>query len=195
MASNPVLNPGALGLGGFALTTFLLNVINAGLLDAESLGIVLGMGIFYGGLCQIIAGMWDFYRGDNFGGTAFTSFGAFWMGLAMLMMLDLWEPIPAAGKAVFLGAWGFFTLYMTIGTLRIGKAVTLVFASLTVLFFLLAFGQFDTTIHIIGGYEGIFVAFAAWYVSMALIINEKFGREVLPVGAYIAKKSSRKSKN
>jgi hypothetical protein len=109
------------------------------------------------------------------------------------MLLDMWDPIPLAGKAVFLGAWGFFTLYMTIGALRISKGVTVVFASLTLLFFLLALGQFDHTIHTIAGYEGLFTAFAAWYVSMALIINEKFGREVIPVGVYgAAKKKTRK---
>jgi len=184
MADNPIGNPGALGLAGFALTTFLLNVINAGLLGADSLGMVLGMGIFYGGLCQLAAGMWDFRRGDTFGATAFSSYGAFWMGLALTMILGLWAPVPAAGKAVFLGAWGFFTLYMMFGALRISRAVTLVFASLTILFFLLAAGQFDATVHTIAGYEGLFTAFTAWYASMAIVLNEKYGRDVLPVGAY-----------
>ena len=191
MRDKPVVNPGALGLASFALTTFLLSVINTGLLDSASLGIVVGMGIFYGGMCQIIAGMWDFYRGDNFGGTAFLSYGALWLGLALLMLLGQWEPIPAAGKAVFLGSWGFFTLYMTIGALRISRAVTVVFAALTLLFFLLAIGQFNPIIHTIAGYEGLFTAFTAWYASMAIILNEKYGREIVPVGIYgAAKKKS-----
>jgi len=178
-------NPAALGLGGFALTTFILNVVNAGLIPAESLGMVLPMGLFYGGLAQFCAGMWEIRRGDTFGGTAFSSFGAFWMGLATMVIFEkagIFQAVPPGGMAVFLIAWGIFTGYMMFGSFKISKGVATVFVTLTILFFLLAIGEFVPVVHTIAGWEGILCAFSAWYVSLAIVLEATWGRPVLPVG-------------
>ncbi len=178
-------NPAALGLGGFALTTFILNMVNAGIIPAESLGMVFPMGFFYGGLAQFAAGMWEFKRGDIFGGTCFTSFGAFWIGLALMILLETTGAIPKvppAGMAVFLIAWGIFTAYATVGALRISWGVTTVFVTLTILFFLLAAGEFNPLIKTIAGYEGIFCALTAWYCSAGILINTIYKREIVPLG-------------
>ena len=178
-------NPAALGLGGFALTTFILNIVNAGLIPPESLGMVLPMGLFYGGLAQFLAGMWEVRAGNTFGATAFSSYGAFWMGLATMVILEkagIFPPVPPEGMAVFLIAWGIFTGYMTLGALRISKGVTVVFVTLTILFFLLAIGEFVPLVHRIAGWEGIFCALSAWYVSLAVVLEATYGRPVLPVG-------------
>ena len=180
-----IANPGALGLACFALTTFLLNLVNAEIIPAESLGIVLPMGLFYGGLVQVLAGMWDIKRGDIFGGTCFSSFGAFWIGLATMIILEgqgILPPIPPTGMAALLIAWGLFTLYATVATFKLSRALVVVFVSLVALFFLLAAGQFNHTVHVVGGYVGLFCALVAWYTSAAILINTVFKREVLPLG-------------
>lgn len=178
-------NPAALGLGGFALTTFILNIVNAGLIPPESLGMVLPMGLFYGGLAQFLAGMWEVRAGNTFGATAFSSYGAFWMGFALMVILEkvgVFAPIPKEGLAVFLIAWGIFTGYMTFGALKVSKAVTVVFVTLTILFFLLAIGVFVPVVHQIAGFEGIFCALSAWYASLAVVLEATWGRPVLPTG-------------
>jgi len=178
-------NPAALGLGGFAMTTFILNIVNAGLIPAESLGMVLPMGLFYGGLAQFCAGMWEVRRGDTFGATAFSSFGAFWMGLATMVIFEwtgIFPAVPQAGMAVFLIAWGIFTGYMMFGSFRVSKGVATVFVTLTILFFLLAVGEFVPVVHTIAGWEGIFCALSAWYVAAAVVLEATYGRPVLPVG-------------
>lgn len=178
-------NPGALGLGGFALTTFILSVMNTGIIPAESLGMVLPMGFFYGGLAQFAAGMWDFKRGDIFGGTCFSSFGAFWIGLAFMILLETMGVMPKvspAGMAIFLIAWGIFTAYATIGALRISLGVTTVFVTLTLLFFLLAAGEFNPLIKTIAGYVGIFCVLTAWYCSAGILINTIYKREIVSLG-------------
>jgi len=179
------VNPAALGLGGFALTTFILNVVNAGLISADNLGMVLPVGIFYGGLAQFCAGMWEFKRGDTFGATCFASFGAFWMGIAVMVILEntgVISPVPREGMAVLFIAWGIFTAYATIASLKVNKAVTSIFVTLVILFFLLAAGEWNDTVHKIAGYEGILCALIAWYTSAAVLINTLFGRDVLPLG-------------
>jgi len=180
-------NPGALGLGGFALSTFILNVVNAGLVDAATVGIVMPVAMFYGGLAQFMAGMWDMRRGDTFGATCFSSFGAFWMGLAAFFFFRLagvqaFVDVSPAGIAVVLIAWGIFTGYATIASLRLPKAVTWVFVTLTILFFLLAIGEFSPIVHKIAGYEGILCALIAWYASAGILINTVHGRTILPLG-------------
>ena len=180
-------NPAALGLGGFAFTTFVLNVVNAGLLTRESLGMVLPMGLFYGGLAQFMAGMWDIRRGDVFGGTCFSSFGAFWMGLGVMVILEMngiIAPVPRAGLAVFLLSWGFFTAYATIASLKTSKGVAAIFVALTILFLLLAWGEYNPTVKKIAGYEGMLTALIAWYCSAAVLINSTWGREILPLGHF-----------
>lgn len=180
-------NPGALGLGGFALSTFILNIVNAGLVDSQTIGIVMPVAMFYGGLAQFMAGMWEMRRGDTFGATCFSSFAAFWMGLATFFFLKLagvraFVAVPPAGIAVVLVAWGIFTAYATVASMKLPKAVTWVFITLTLLFFLLAIGQFSPIVHRIAGYEGILCSLIAWYASAGILINSTHNRTVLPLG-------------
>jgi len=186
MADLKQANPGALGLGGFALTTFLLNVVNSGLISGDNLGMILPIGIFYGGLAQFCAGMWEFRRGDTFGATCFSSFGAFWLAIALLIILENTGVIPAVpreGMAVLFIAWGIFTAYAAVASLKVNRAVTAIFVTLIILFFLLAAGEWNATVHKVAGYEGILCALIAWYTSAAILINTLFGRDVLPLGA------------
>jgi len=185
MSDNKLANPAALGLGGFAMTTFLLNFVNAGIVDANSLGMVLPVGLFYGGLAQFCAGMWDMKRGDIFGATCFSSFGAFWIALATMIILQKADLLPAvapAGMALFLVGWGIFTAYATVASLKTSWGVVSVFVTLTILFFLLAWGEYSHTVKVIAGYEGILCALIAWYCSAAVLINTVSGRDVLPLG-------------
>ncbi len=180
-------NPGALGLGGFALSTFILNIVNAGLVDAATLGLVMPIAMFYGGLAQFLAGMWEVRRGDTFGATCFSSFGAFWMGLAAFFFFRLagvqaFVDVPPAGIAVVLIAWGIFTGYATVASLKLPWAVTWVFITLTILFFLLAIGEFIPIVHRVAGYEGILCSLIAWYASAGILINTVHGRTILPLG-------------
>ena len=178
-------NPAPLGLAGFGLTTFILNFVNAGLVPKDSIGMVLPVGLFYGGLAQFLAGMWEMKKNNTFGFTAFSSFGAFWMAFAVMVILkdtEVIEPVPKNGLTVVLCAGGLFTGYMTIGTLKISRALQVVFATLTILFFLLAWGEHNETVMKIAGWEGIFCAASALYASAAQVINETWGRYVLPLG-------------
>ncbi|MCD6135725.1 acetate uptake transporter [Candidatus Bipolaricaulota bacterium] len=187
-ANKPALaNVGALGLGGFALSTFILNIVNAGWVDASAIGIVMPVAMLYGGLAQFMAGMWDVRRGDIFGATCFTSFGAFWMGLALFFFMKfagvpVIADVSASGVAIVLIAWGIFTFYATIASLKLPKAVTWVFITLTILFFLLAIGEFVPIVHTIAGYEGVLCALIAWYTSAGILINTVHGKTVLPLG-------------
>jgi succinate-acetate transporter protein len=185
--SSELAHVGALGLGGFALSTFVLNVVNAGLVDGATLGIVMPVAMFYGGIAQFAAGMWDVRRGDTFGATCFSSFGAFWMGLAAFFFLRLagvqaFVDVPPAGIAVVLVAWGVFTGYATVASLKLPRAITWIFITLTILFFLLAVGEFVPIVHTIAGYEGIVCALIAWYASAGTLINRVHGRTILPLG-------------
>lgn len=185
MESQKTVNPAPLGLAAFGLTTVLLNLVNAEILSGASIGMVLPMGIFFGGLCQLIAGGWEVKSGNTFGATAFSAFGGFWLAFAsMVLMIDngILAPVPKAGLAAFLAGWGIFTFYMTIPTIKIAKAQFVVFATLTILFFLLAIGEYVESVHILAGYEGLLCGASALYLSAALIINETFEREVLPIG-------------
>jgi succinate-acetate transporter protein len=183
--SEKLANPAPLGLAGFGLTTLLLNTVNAEIISSEGIGMVLPVGLFYGGLAQFLAGMWEAKKNNTFGFTAFSSFGAFWMALGVLIILErtgVVEPVPVSGMTVFLVAWGLFTAYMTIGTLRLSVALQVVFTTLTILFFLLAIGEHNETVKQIAGYEGLLCAGSALYASAALVINETWGREMLPLG-------------
>jgi succinate-acetate transporter protein len=181
--SEKIANPGALGLGAFALTTFLLSVINAGIIAPANMGVVLPMAFFYGGLAQVLAGMWEFKCGNIFGATCFTSFGSFWLGLALMIVLEtagLIAAVPPAGLALFLVAWGLFTLYATFAATKAPKGLLILFIALTITFFLLAAGEFSTGFKLAGGYLGILVALIAWYDSAAMLINDMSERKVLP---------------
>jgi succinate-acetate transporter protein len=179
-------DPGPLGLAGFAMTTFVLSMFNANLVSPAGEPVVLGLALAYGGLAQLLAGMWEFRTGNTFGAVAFTSFGAFW--ISFWALVTFFEPnIPAAhaGDAVglYLIGWGIFTAYMFVASLRTTAAVATVFGLLMVTFFLLGIGQAGDHTDIIkaGGWFGLATAAAAWYASFAAVANSTFGHTVLPV--------------
>ncbi|MFM0237392.1 acetate uptake transporter [Paraburkholderia phytofirmans] len=177
-------NPASLGLAGFALTTWLLSMINAGWFNGESMGMVLAVAFAYGGTAQMIAGLMEIPRGNAFGATAFLSYGAFWWSLA-LFVLFLHGNVPAAFIGWYLFLWGMFTLYMWVATWRAARALQLVFLSLWLTFFVLAASEWTglAWLRHAGGYLGLVTALLAFYLSAAEIINETHGRVVLPVGA------------
>ena len=179
-----VANPGPLGLLGFGMTTVLLNLHNAGLLPLSI--VIVAMGIALGGLAQIIAGIRELCQGNTFAGTAFTAYGLFWWSL-VLIWVNPFEGINAATKTdmgYYLLLWGIFTAFMFVGTLKHNKATQVVFGSLTVLFMLLALGDFtgNHTITTIAGFEGIFCGLSAIYNAAAQILNAEYGKTILPVG-------------
>jgi len=179
-------DPGPLGLAAFALTTFVLSMFNSGLVGEGGEPVVLGVALAYGGLAQLLAGMWEFRTGNTFGAVAFTSFGAFWLSFWALVVFYAGDiPEADAGHAIglYLIAWGIFTLYMFIASLRTTGAVALVFALLTITFFLLGIGDAGAHENVTkaGGYFGLATAAAAWYASFAAVTNSTFGRTVLPV--------------
>jgi succinate-acetate transporter protein len=178
-------NPGPLGLAAFALTTFVLSMFNAGLLDAKGEPIVFGLALAYGGLAQLLAGMWEFRTGNTFGATAFTSYGAFWLSFwAFVQFFEKDVPAANAGDAVglYLIGWGIFTAYMFIASLRTTGAIALVFILLAVTFIVLGIGNASDTSGIVklGGWIGLATAIAAWYASFAEVTNATFNRIVLP---------------
>jgi uncharacterized protein len=188
VAAGPSLaNPAPLGLMGFGMTTVLLNLFNAGVIGTSGLGMIFAMGVFYGGIAQVIAGIMEFKKGNTFGFTAFISYGFFWIALVAFKLLAKWSkigPVDSASAGFFLSIWGLFTLYMFIGTLRKNRALQVVFGSLTILFFILAAGDFseNKTITKIAGWEGLLCGFSAIYLACAEILNESFGREIVPIG-------------
>jgi len=178
-------NPAPLGLLGFGMTTVLLNLHNAGLYTLDTM--ILGMGIFYGGMAQILAGIMEWKKGNTFGTTAFTSYGLFWLTLVALLVLPrmAWGVVPqTAGMVAYLIMWGIFTAVMFIGTLRLNRALQFVFASLAILFFLLAIGDAtgDALIKKIAGIEGVICGLSAVYTGLAQVLNEVYGRVVAPIG-------------
>ena len=180
-------NPAPLGLLGFGMTTVLLNLHNAGFYELNSM--ILAMGICYGGTAQIIAGIMEWKKGNTFATTAFISYGLFWLSLVALIVLAKlgWgAKSDDTAMAAYLAMWGMFTLVMFIGTLRLNRALQIVFATLTILFFLLAYGDFtaaSTGFKHFTGYEGILCGFSAIYAGLAQVLNELFGRTVLPLGS------------
>jgi uncharacterized protein len=179
-------NPSPLGLLGFGMTTVLLNLHNAGFYELNSM--VLAMGICYGGLAQIIAGIMEWRKNNTFAATAFISYGLFWLSLVTMIILTKlgWGAASNdTAMAAYLAMWGLFTLVMFIGTLRLHVAGQVVFGSLTILFFLLAIGDFTgagATFRHATGYEGIFCGFSAIYAGLAQVLNELFEKTLLPLG-------------
>jgi succinate-acetate transporter protein len=178
-------NPAPLGLMGFGLTTILLNIHNAGFTELDSM--ILAMGVFYGGLAQVIAGLLDFRKGNEFGATAFCSYGLFWLSLVALIVFPGWgmgdEPSDRA-MGWYLFSWGVFTAIMFVGSLRTTMALQAVFFALTTLFLLLAIRDWtgSETIGEIAGWEGIATGLLAVYTATAQIWNDVYGRTVLPLG-------------
>lgn len=177
-------NPAPLGLLGFGMTTVLLNLHNAQFFPMDSM--ILAMGIFYGGIAQVIAGILEWKKENTFGMVAFTSYGLFWLSLVGLIVMPAlgWaaKPEPIAMSA-YLFMWGFFTLIMYVATLKKNKALQFVFATLTILFFLLALGDFsgNKNITILAGFEGIICGFSAIYLAAAEILNEAYKKIIFPV--------------
>jgi len=179
-------NPAPLGLMGFGMTTVLLNLHNAGLIPLSSM--ILAMGLCYGGIAQVIAGVMEWKKRNTFGTLAFTSYGFFWISLVVMLVLPKFGWAAAPNKAsvgAYLALWGVFTLLLFFGTLRANKALMTVFGSLTILFFLLAASDLsgNETLTRIAGWEGLFTGFSAIYLGIAQVLNESFGRTVLPIGA------------
>jgi succinate-acetate transporter protein len=184
--SEPTANPAPLGLMGFGMTTVLLNLHNAGAFELNSM--ILAMGICYGGIAQVIAGIMEWKKNNTFAATAFISYGFFWLSLVALIVmpkLNLAAAPNGTAMAAYLGIWGLFTAVMFIGTFRLSRALQVVFGSLTLLFFLLAYGKYAApgeAFEHFTGIEGIICGLAAIYTGLAQVLNELFGRVVLPLG-------------
>jgi succinate-acetate transporter protein len=184
-AAPATADPAPLGLAGFAMTTFVLSFLNAGIIKEKAGGdVVLGLAFFYGGLAQLLAGMWEFKRGNTFGATAFSSFGAFWLsfwGIGKWATGDIHKTL-----GLYLLAWAIFTAYMTVASMKTNLAVMSVFVALTVTFFFLAIGAWQNgspapdSLTKVGGYFGIVTAVLAWYASFAAVANETHKRQILP---------------
>src|ERR1700693_4384958 len=179
-------NPAPLGLLGFGMTTVLLKFHNAGFYELNAM--ILAMGICYGGIAQVIAGMMEWRKGNTFATTAFISYGFFWLslvGLIVLTKLGWGAASNDTAMAAYLAMWGLFTLVMFIGTLRLNRALQVVFGTLAILFFLLAIGDFTAAspgFKHFTGYEGIFCGFSAMYAGLAQVLNELCGKTVVPLG-------------
>jgi uncharacterized protein len=180
-------NPAPLGLLGFGMTTVLLNLHNAGFFELNSM--ILAMGLCYGGVAQVIAGSMEWKKGNTFATTAFVSYGLFWLSLVALILLPkagLATASDETSKAAYLAMWGIFTAVMFVGALRLNRALQVVFGSLAILFFLLAIGDFTkagVSFKHFTGYEGVFCGFSAIYAGLAQVLNEVYGKVVLPLGA------------
>jgi succinate-acetate transporter protein len=184
--SSGVGDPGPLGLAAFAGTTFFLSVVNTNMLGPRVEGVVLGLALFYGGIAQLLAGMWEFIKGNTFGAVAFASFGAFWLSfwyltnhLPVAPPRDLFHAV-----GVYLLMWAIFTAYMSVAATRTTGAVLGVFVMLTLTFVALTIGWLDnhnSNWIKVGGWLGLITAAVAWYASFAAVTNSTFKRVVLPV--------------
>ena len=191
MATNsaPQVNPAALGLVGFGLTTVLLSLINAGVLPATGESVVIPLAMAFGGTIQIIAGLLEVKSGNTFGMTAFLSYGAFWWWFALLLILghnnilDLHGAGSTIGTALLL--WGVLTLYLWVSTFVLSRLLFFVFLTLWIAFFLLGFGALlaQPMLTQYGGWVGLLCGTLAMYGSFAITTNATFGRTVLPIGA------------
>ena len=185
-------NPAPLGLAGFAATTFMLSMINADLVSHTALAGVLGLALAYGGIAQLIAGIWEFRTGNTFGAVAFCSYGAFWISFYFLVTVGLkGVPVREIDSVIglYLWTWGIFTSLMFFASLRTTGAVAIVFLLLAITFIVLGIGNsalaggtstINGTVKL-GGYLGILTAIAAWYTAIAAVLESTFARTVLPV--------------
>lgn len=192
MTTNSVLsmkdttsNPAPLGLAGFGLTTVLLNIHNAGLFPLDTM--IIAMGIFYGGIGQVIVGIMEWKKNNTFGTTAFTSYGLFWLTLVAIWLLPAVgaaEKPSAMSMAFYLGMWAIFSTFLFIASFKLNRALQVVFGLVVALFALLALANATGShfIHTLAGYEGIICGLSALYTGMAQVINEYYGRSVLPLG-------------
>lgn len=178
-------NPAPLGLTGFALTTILLNLHNAGFFGMGST--ILAMGITIGGIAQVIVGIMEWKKNNTFGTTAFSAYGFFWLSLVLILILPKMGYGTAPDKnemAAYLAVWGLFTIFLFIATFRLNIALQLLFGTLTLLFFLLAIGDIteNKDLKVFAGYEGIVCGLISLYTAMAQVLNEVFGKVVMPLG-------------
>lgn len=181
-----VADPGPLGLAAFAATTFVLSAFNANLIDASLLTVVLPLALFYGGLLQVLASMWEFKKGNTFGATAFGSYGAFWLSYAAYVKFVVGDlPPDKANQAtgLYLLVWAIFTVYMTVAALRTNAALLAVFVALSVTFILLTVAEFaeSTGTTKVAGWVGLVTAVFAWYASFAVVTNTTWKRPIIPV--------------
>jgi uncharacterized protein len=182
-----IADPAPLGLAAFALTTAVLSAVNAGWVPASVEPVVFGLALAYGGVGQFAAGMWEFAKGNTFGATAFSSYGAFWVSFWWLTGHSGVDKIPAddaaKGIGLYLLVWGIFTAYMAVAATKVSGAVLAVFVLLTLTFLVLAWGEFATSdgIHKVGGYLGLLTALAAWYASFAGVTAFTHKRQLVPV--------------
>lgn len=180
-----IADPAPLGLGAFALTTFLLSLFNAGVAPAAAEPVVLAVALAYGGIVQLLAGMWEFKKGNVFGATVFSSYGGFWISFwAYLTFFASEVPAELHGVAAgwFLICWGVFTVLMLIGAMRTTALLAVLFAIVAVALFLLAAGAMGagTTFTRLGGWVGLLAGALAWYLCLAGVLASLFGRPVLP---------------
>ncbi len=177
-------NPAPLGLTGFALTTWMLSMVNAGWYTGAGVPLVLATAFAFGGTAQFFAGLMEMPRGNTFGFVAFCSYGAFWWAFALFVEFFATK-VPGQFVAWWLLMWGVFTFYMWIGTLALNRAVQSIFLALWITFFLLAAGDFigSAALHHAGGYVGLITAILAFYLAAAEVINETHGKVILPIGA------------
>jgi hypothetical protein len=186
--ASPFADPAPLGLAGFALTTFVLSIVNSNFVHTPAEPVVYGLALAYGGIAQFAAGLWEFAKGNTFGATAFCSYGGFWISFWYLTGHTDLSGAGADlnnGLGLYLIAWAIFTGYMAIAATRVSLAVLSVFVLLTATYILLALGKFydsDLTWTHVGGYVGIATAVAAWYASFAGVTNSTYKRSVLPTG-------------
>jgi uncharacterized protein len=182
-----IADPAPLGLAAFALTTFTLSMVNSGILPATVEPVVFGLALAYGGISQFAAGMWEFAKGNTFGATAFTSYGAFWISFWWLTahtpQLDAAGADAAKGIGTYLLAWAIFTAYMTVAATKVSGAVLAVFGLLTLTFLVLAIGEYTTseTIQHVGGFVGLLTALAAWYASFGGVTAFSHGKALVPM--------------
>jgi uncharacterized protein len=180
-------DPGPLGLGAFAMTTFFLSSVNAGWLPKTAEAVVLGLALFYGGIAQLLAGMWEFVKGNTFGAVAFSSYGAFWLSFWYLLAhVDLSKASAhdaSRGVGFYLIGWAIFTLYMLVCSFRLNLALMAVFGALFLTFVFLALGELNNSASMTkaGGYLGLLTAFIGWYASFAGVMNATAKRAILPV--------------
>lgn len=182
-----IADPAPLGLGAFAMTTFVLSVFNTNLIGTASLqAVVLPFALFYGGVAQLLAGMWEFKRNNTFGALAFTSYGSFWLAFAGYIKFVA-PGLPAAqaheATGVFLLVWTIFTVYMFVPSMRTNRVIMAVIGALAITLALLTIGALGNHPEITkaGGWFGFITAILAWYGSMAGVTNATWGRTVLPV--------------
>jgi len=185
-------NPAPLGLAGFAATTFMLSMINADLVSHTALAGVLGLALAYGGIAQLIAGIWEFRTGNTFGAVAFCSYGAFWISFYFLVTVGLkGVPVRELDSVIglYLWTWGIFTSLMFFASLRTTGAVAIVFLLLAITFIVLGIGNsalsggtatINGTVKL-GGWLGLATAAAAWYTAIAAVLESTYGRTILPV--------------